>query len=335
MAITAKQIAKQLGVSEATISMALHNKPGVSTQRRKEILETAKNLGYDFSKIDGNKSVSDNKSICVLYYNKRGIFDNPFFLQLQSGIISTFRNTNYQVTVSYIEASEDIDQQLELLLSHGCDGLILFATEMTPSDYRPFANLKIPIVLLDSYIYSENTDCVMINNMDGAYHATSYLIAKRHKQPGYLKSKVRFVNFEEREFGFMKAILDNGYSVNRTTIHAVSAESILSAYEDVKELLNEGDDIADCYFADNDIIAAGAMRAFQEAGYRIPEDIGIIGFDNISSSLYETPPLTTVNVPKEYMGKIAADRMITLLNDRDAQSIKITINTQLIKRKSV
>nr|MCR5527391.1 substrate-binding domain-containing protein [Lachnospiraceae bacterium] len=296
---------------------------------------TAKALGYDFSKLENKYLNPKNKNVCILYYNKHGIFDNPFFFQLQNGIVSTFKRTGYQTTISYIEASENVEAQLEQILSSGCDGLILFATEMTSKDYLPFSDLKIPIVLLDSYIYSENTDCVMINNMDGAYHAADYMIAKRHKQPGYLRSKVRFVNFEEREYGFNKAIVDNGYSTNRTIIHSISGESIISAYEDMKQIINEGDALADCYFADNDIIGMGAMRAFKEAGYDIPKDIGIIGFDNMAASVYEIPPLTTVNVPKEYMGKIAAERMAVLLNEPDSQSVKITINTHLIKRKSI
>lgn len=93
--------------------------------------------------------------------------------------------------------------------------------------------------------------------------------------------------------------------------------------------------IGNCYFADNDSIAIGAMKAFKEKGYRIPEDVTFIGFDNSSISSYVEPPLTTVNVAKAYMGKIAVERLISTIHAPDFHPIKIEINTTLIIRKSI
>ena len=107
------------------------------------------------------------------------------------------------------------------------------------------------------------------------------------------------------------------------------------AYEDMKGLLAAGERPVSCYFADNDLIAIGAMKALTEAGYRIPEDISIVGFDDLPSCEFISPPLTTIMVPKFFMGETAADRIIQLIEVKNQQPLKIEVFTQLVRRKSV
>lgn len=95
-----------------------------------------------------------------------------------------------------------------------------------------------------------------------------------------------------------------------------------------------GEPLANCYFTDNDLISAGALRAFREAGYRIPQDIAIVGFDNMPVCTYIEPALTTIHVPKEYMGQMAVRRLHELISHSDSQPINIEISTTLQKRKS-
>lgn len=101
------------------------------------------------------------------------------------------------------------------------------------------------------------------------------------------------------------------------------------------QLIRGGEDVATCYFADNDHIAAGAFLAFSECGYRIPKDVSIVGFDDLPICEYLDPPLTTVHVPKQYMGEMAASRLIQVIEERSSRPTKIEIDTQLICRKSV
>ena len=110
------------------------------------------------------------------------------------------------------------------------------------------------------------------------------------------------------------------------------AEAIMQSIEMIQEAAH--DELARCYFADNDLIAAGAMRALSEAGYRIPEDISVIGFDDMPMCTYITPPLSTVHVPKQYMGEIAVKRLAEIINSTSASHVKIEISTEIIKRKS-
>lgn len=331
MAVTAKQIAEQLNLSEAAVSMALHQKPGISTKTSKRILETAQSLGYDFTKITPARS--DTGVIRFIFYNKHRIFDSPFFTELTSGVESGFKNTGYRLIMNHINDIDDVQEQLDEIVNAECDGIILLGTEMEREDFSPFSLLDLPVILLDTYFNSSKMDCVLINNESGARLAANYLIKKRHAQPGYLRSSYSINNFEERGDGYYKAIRQNGMSVSQSITHFLSP-SIGGAHADMLALIEQGEPLANCYFADNDDIAIGAMRAFQERGYRIPEDIAIVGFDNTPFSPYVNPPLTTVNVSKKYMGKLAAERMLSIIRVPEYHPVKIEVNTNLIIRGS-
>jgi len=103
----------------------------------------------------------------------------------------------------------------------------------------------------------------------------------------------------------------------------------------MKGLLASGEKPASCYFADNDLIAIGAMKALKDAGYHIPDDVSIVGFDDLPSCEYMSPPLTTIMVPKLFMGETAADRIIQLIEEKNQQPLKIEVFTRLVRRKSV
>lgn len=332
MSVTAKQIANQLNLSESAVSLALNNKPGVSTKTRKKVLEAAKSLHYDFSKIE---PVTKHAGVIgFLLYNKSSIFDLPFFREMISGVENKFKDSGYKLSIHHIQEIDGVQEQLNEILQLGLDGIILLGTEMSREDFAPFSFINIPIILLDSYFASSKMDCILINNQEGARTATNYLIKKRHSQPGYLKSCIRFSNFEEREDGFYKAIRQNGMSVSKSIVHSISSY-IDGAYADMLGVIEKKEELSTCYFADNDEIAIGAMKAFKEKGYKIPEDIAIIGFDNIPFSSFVDPPLTTVNVPKEYLGRLAAERMLSILKEPDYQPIKLEVSTNLMIRKSI
>jgi LacI family transcriptional regulator len=337
MTITAKELSKKLNLSEAAISMALNNKPGVSTKTRNLVLEEAKKHGYDFTRIEEAANTNSVKGIIYfIIYRKSGaiVADTPFFSQLSEGIEAGCKKECYSLSITYIYEDDDIAAQLQNIIYSGCSGIILLGTEMNESNFAPFSKQTVPIVILDSYFESIPRDCVLINNRQGAYLAASYLISKCKKQPGYLRSFYSIGNFEERTDGFFKAIRSHGMSKSKSIIHQLTP-SVEGAYEDMKALLESGEEPVSCYFADNDLIAAGAMKAFREAGYRIPEDISIVGFDNQPLCNYIEPPLTTIHVPTQYMGETAARRLIQIIVDKNSSPVKIEINTSLVKRKSV
>lgn len=334
MSITSKELAKILNLSPAAISMALNNKPGVSTATRKLVLETADKYGYDFSKLAEKHNLKG--TIYFIIYKKHGavVNDTPFFSEVSEGVAAGCKKADYKLKITYIyEDEEDVAEQLEEIQYSDCIGLIVLGTEMRPEDLKPFQKLPLPFVLVDTYFETITCDCVLINNVQGAYLAASHLIKKTKKQPGYLHSSYDIGNFAERNSGFFKAVRAHGMSSAQSIVHRLTP-SMDGAYADMKEIIAHGETLASCYFADNDLIAMGAMKALKEAGYKIPEDIAIAGFDNLPFSKVIEPSLTTVNVPKHYMGEMAAERLITLLHDSGAAPVKIEISTALVERRS-
>lgn len=334
MSITAKELAKKLGLSAAAVSMALNNKPGVSRETRQMILDAAEREGYDFSRIAMKKQ--SGGSIYFVIYKKHGavVADTPFFSQLSDGINEGCREAGYKMNIRYVyDDEETLSSQIDDIQYSDCCGIILLGTEMNVEDFRAFKELPIPIVLLDTYFETVQTNYVLINNVQGAFLATSYLIKHRKQQPGYLRSSYSISNFEERASGFYNAIRAGGLSASKSIVHRLPP-SIEGAFCDMMEILERGDKLAPCYFADNDLIAVGAMRALKAKGYRIPDDIAIVGFDNITFSSIVEPSLTTIHVPKQEMGRIAAERLIQLLEKKQISPVKIEIATHLIKRRS-
>lgn len=335
MSITAKEIARRLGLSESAISLALNQKPGVSTATRKRVISAAEEWGYDFSRKNTEATVLSHGTIYFVIYKKHGVVvtDTPFFSELTEGIDLACRQLHYFMSIQYIYDEENIASQLASWKRIGCMGIILLGTEMQYADLAPFLECGIPTVLLDNYFEDCGIDCVLINNVTGAYAATNYMIRKRRSQPGYLHSAYSINNFEERADGFYKAIRRNGMSASRSIVHKVTP-SVEGAYSDMKELLQNNEPVASCYFADNDLIAAGAIKAFKEAGYRVPADIAVVGFDNMPICTYFEPPLTTIHVPKKYMSLMAVSRLHEIIKSSDHQPIKMEISTKLQIRES-
>lgn len=335
MSITAKELAKMLNLSEAAVSLALNNKSGVSNRTRKRVWEAAQQMGYDFSR-RGVPHMERKGTVCLVIYRKSGavVADTPFFSSLTEGVVVGCKKCGYELAIRHLYEDENLDNQLYQLESAKFAGIIVLATEMNLTSMQPFARLKMPIVILDSYFDTLPYDCVLINNTQGAFIATDYIINKRKQQPGYLHSAYSISNFEGRADGFYKAIRANGMSTSKCVVHLLTP-SQEGAYADMRALIEAGEELAQCYFADNDYIAVGAITALKEAGYRIPEDIAVIGFDDLPLCEYLSPPLTTIHVPKQYMGESAAMRLAHIIESNNPAPVKVEIGTSLVKRRSV
>jgi len=334
MKITAKELAKMLNLSEAAVSMALRNKQGVSTQTRRRVMEMADKHGYDFSKTV--KPRVNSRYIIFAIYKRQGaiVSETAFFSELSEGIELACTEHQHKLQIAYIHKEDDVKKWVEEISYSDCAGIVLLGTEMQIEDFTPFTNLKIPVVVLDVFSDFIEYDCVLINNNQGAMMAADYLISRTKKQPGYLRSSYPIRNFDERADGFYKAIRRHGMSSSKSIVHKLTP-SIEGAYADMMEYLENGGELAASYFADNDWIAIGAIKAFQKKGLRIPEDIAIIGFDNIPMASYLEPPLTTIHVPKRYMGELVVKRLIEISDNRSHSPVKIEVSTKLKKRRSV
>ena len=333
MAITAKELAKQLNLSTAAVSMALNGKPGVSTRTRKMVLEAAHANGYDFSKLSQRRRKSG--TIYLVMYRKHGavVGSTEFFETLILGARDACSDIGISLRIIYMEASDILTEAPDGIFRSDCIGIVLLGTEMKENDFLLFQNLNYPIVVLDSYSESKKMDFVTMNNVEGAYEATRYLIRKRQIRPGYLHSKYPIYNFSKRMEGYFKALHDSSYSSSDAVIHELTP-SMEGAYYDMLKIIESSDTLAECYFADNDLIAAGAMKAFQDKGFSLPDEIGIVGFDNVPLCTYIHPQLTTINVPVKYMARTAIGRLLYRVESQNYYPVLIMVGTNLIERKS-
>lgn len=332
MSISAKELAQKLNISPATVSMVLNNKPGISEKTRTLVMDAAREYGYHFSK--KSEAALQKGRIQFVTYKKQGtiVADTPFWVT--EGVEHGCQKAGYELLVTYFHEDADIDAQIQMLVEKQCSGILLLGTELSEKDFRPFSALNIPIVVLDTYFEELNCDCVLINNVQGAYTAASYLIGRGFSTVGYLHSSYSIGNFEERADGYYKALRHHDIPTSHPYVHRLYP-SIEGAYQDMCKLLDEDPKLAPAYFADNDLIAAGAMRALKEHGYRIPGDISVIGFDGSSICDVLEPPLASMAVPKPRLGELGVERLINKINYTDNTIVKIEVAPRLQEGRSV
>ncbi len=327
--VNLKQISERLGVSLATVSNALNHKRGVNTETAAAVFRVAKELGYI-------KEDTISK-IKFVIFRKNGLIleDTPFFSLVFEGIEKESRALGYEVALSHINQEEpDCLAQIRWLLNDSSSALIVLGTELTDKDIKQFTSAKCPVLTLDYWCGDMSFNGVLINNTDSARLAVSYLISKGHNKIGYLRGSFRIKAFHARAQGYRLAMQAAELDVNPDHIVTVQT-SINGAYEDMLAHIGSGAPLPTAFFADNDMIALGVMKALQQCGYRIPEDVSIIGFDDISYSEISNPPLTTIRVPKQEMGQLAVRRVVEMMRDDNRIRTKIQVCTSFIERESV
>lgn len=332
MSITAKELAKHLNLSAASVSVALNNKPGVSTSTRKMVLQAARELGYDFS-----TSTKEGKLAGTIYYvryiNYHSPQEAPFFSYLANSLDKKITDRGYRYKSMKIYGDDSFNEKLDEIRFSDCAGILLLGTDISQDRLISFMDLGLPLVLMDTWFEAPSINCVKVNNIQGAYLATEYLIKKYNCQPGYLQSSLKLYNYSERFIGYKKALETYRMSVRNSDI-IVTLPNNKGAEADMAEILQEKNSFARCYVADTDAQAVGAMNAFMAKGYRVPKDIALIGFDNSSHSRESQPPLTTIDAYPEVMAATSLDRLLDIIAEKDTVPLKIEIGTTLIERDS-
>lgn len=329
MKVNIQLISDLSGYSIATVSNALNNKKKVNPETAYRILKIANEIGY----VVKNKQ----KRIKLVTFISVGtvVEDTPFFSQLFEGITSESRANGYDVEIHHLDKnSSDYNTYLHQILFEPSEGILFLATEMSYEDAKPLSETKTPIVILDNWLDRPDFSTVSINNSNGAYEAVNFLIDNGHHRIGYLKGQFRINNFCDRENGYAEALADRG--LKRNPQNEITLTSTMEgSYLDMLEYLEDAQQMPTAFFADNDIIAFGAIKALQEKGYTLPDDISIIGFDDMPYCEIVNPALSTIRVHKGGMGQLAVRRLIERINGETNVSTHTLVNTQLVIRDSV
>ena len=347
--MTNKEIASQVGVSPAALSLIINHKPGVSEATRSRVLNELKELVYEHL-IKSSAAAEPSNNLCFIIYKRHGeILDlHPFFLLLMENIESRARSYGYNILLSTIDKRRPVEPQIERINELNSQGAIIFATEMFDEDMDAFSAIQIPFVALDNDFTRLSCNSVSINNQMGTYQAIDYLVRNGHRNIGYLKSQTRISSFRERHSGYENALKHFSLAFlpeHIWTVHYTEEGS----YRDIRKILDSPSlTLPDAFVCDDDTTAVGFIRACSEKGIRIPEDISIIGFNDRPTCEVTSPPLTSVNVSKRAFAVEAVDELMRLIQDADRQaaengpekrwesrSRKIRIGTKLIVRESV
>ena len=331
MKFTVKDIATAANVSPATVSNALNNRKGVSEEVKQLVLKVAKEMGY------AKETFMDRDALRFVVFKRHGyvVSDTPFFLSLIEGIEKQSRAFGYELLISHANIKDaDFKEVINSINTDFSSGIIVLATEMLSEDLELFRNIRVPVVLVDNCFRENIFDSVLINNTDAAYTATGFLIGSGHKNVGYLHSSVYINNFRFRKLGYLSAMED--YGLKADDRYELYLEPTMDgAYRDMKHLLESTDlNLPAAFFADNDIIAFGAMKAMLEKGITIPDDVSIIGFDDMPFCEMTNPRLTTVKVFKQDIGSIAVKRLMQKINGDEKIIQKTEVATELVIRDS-
>ena len=329
MKVNIKKLSELSGYSPATISNALHNRRGVSRQTAAKVWKLAQEAGY--------KVKTSTRSIKLVTYSDSGeVFsDSPFFTTLMEGVENEARRRGFDTTIfNLYRRQPDYEQKLQQLLADTSSALLLMGTELGEQDAKRFLEAKAPLVLLDCSFDTLNFDAVLMDNENSVAQAVDYLVCRGHTEIGYLRGSVRIRNFIKRGRGYRRAMEVHGLPINERFVLDLRP-SIAGAYQAMDAILKTGRPMPTAFIADNDMIALGAMQALQRNGYRIPEDISVIGFDDISFCEVFLPHLTTVRVYKKELGQVAVQELIALMQNPERVKTKTTTLNELIIRNSV
>lgn len=336
MKLRAKDIAEMLGLSTATISNILNNKPGVSAETKTLVLNEIQKLHCEYLlKEIPIKETIRNNYIGFVVYKRYGtiINESPFFNYTLESITQTAQKNNYNIKFIYLDKNASLSYKIKHLEDSNCDGLIINAVEMHIDDLKIFSNLNTPFILLDNSFQTENVDCIAINNVQGTYNAVKYLYSMGHKQIGYIKSNITITSFKERFLTYQNALKEFG--LNYSTDYIINVDYNEQATKETVINYLKKPCQPTAFLADNDLLAAYTMQAFKEKGYSIPDDISFVGFDNRPICTMIEPRLSTISIPKDLFGSFAVSMLIEKLSSPRLSSIKINIGTTLIPRNSV
>lgn len=330
--MTLKDIAQKANVSPATVSLVVNNKKGVGMKKRVEIQKLLNDTNYNTQKKTNGDPIG---TLLFIKYSSTGklIEENEGFISvILNELGNECRRLGYQLIYHYCH--NYLDESLKNINFANIDGVFLLGTELIPEEYS-FVNLiPKPLVVIDNYIPGYQCNSITMNNEEMVGQSFDFMFSKNpNLEVGYLQGKVFARNFEERLSGLKLACEKVGMSLDQNNIIMMDP-TVRGSYKDMLLYLKENNSLPKVLFADNDTIAIGSIQAILEFGLKIPEDIEIVGFDDIVFSRNITPSLTTMRVNRRLIGRAAVKLMKEAIQSQDFSNVKVKIGGSLIVRNS-
>lgn len=331
--VTIQDIAAETGVSRAAVSLALNDRGGVSDETRQRILDAASRLGYERV----TRHLPNGASIISVVVERLPVSpaSDPFNKPILQGLDAGARSYGFRLAMEFVSPEDHPDD------GHWAHGgvagvIILGGGDLKPEWVEAAAGTHLPVVMVDHYLPGLALPTVVPDNLAGAYAATRHLLDLGHERIGFIRGPFKYWTLSERLAGYMLAMTQAGHQPVPSLIPPRVSHGEAKGYGEMCALL----DLSlppTAVFAVSDKTAVGAYRAAAERGLRIPADLSIIGFDDIELGRALNPPLTTIHVPGETMGRLAIERLRHLMegSEREIPSeMRWAIATRLIERGS-
>lgn len=325
---TIKDVAKLAGVALSTASYAMSGDSKVSAKTREKVLEAAKQLNYQKNGFAMDLKRSHTNTIALILTDLSG----PYYSELISSIQDVALSNGYDLIACSSMGGKE-STAVRYLLEKRVDGAIVLAHNITDEILLAASGGRFPIVVMDRLISGEGLIHVVVDSEQGGYSATRYLIEKGHRAISYISGPSNSYDNALRYQGYQRAMSEAG--LEEKTKWKMSGSFVREGgYKATKMLLMQGGELPTAIFYGNDEMAIGGMKALKEGGVSVPDDISVIGFDDIQLAEYIQPPLTTIRQPMYESGSLAGHLLFQMLKGEtvnDCYKLKI----ELIERKSV
>lgn len=324
---TIKDVAKLAGVALSTASYAMSGDSKVSAKTREKVLQAAKQLNYQKNGFAMDLKRSRTNTIALILTDLSG----PFYSELIRSIQDVTLSNNFDLIACSSMGGRD-STAVRFMLEKRVDGAIVLAHNITDEILRAAAGERFPIVVMDRVISGEGLVNVLVDGEHGGYSATRHLIDKGHRSIAYISGPANSYDNTLRYQGYQRAMQEAG--LEEKTKWKLSGNFVREGgYKATKMMLMQGE-MPSAVFYGNDEMAVGGMKALEEAGISVPDDLSVIGFDDIQLSEYVQPSLTTIRQPMYESGSLAGHLLFQKLNGdpvNDFYKLKI----ELIERQSV
>lgn len=328
---TIKDVAAQAGVSISTVSHVLNRTRKVSDAARSRVEQAVRELNYAPNSVARSLKVNNTRTIGMLVTTSA----HPFFAEVVQAVEDLCFELGYSLMLCNTENRPERQlMHLRMLLEKRVDGLLVICTDTPPSLTELLQqHAQIPLVMLDWSRDNAFADIIHDNAQIGGYLAGKYLVEQGHKDVACITGHLHKGTSQLRLGGFVKALEEAGLKLPPSQVVEGDFESE-SGYRAMQQLLRQG---AGCtaVFAFCDTMAFGAICAITQAGLRVPQDISVIGYDDVNMARFTSPPLTTISHPKRTLGRWALELLLKRIREKDHQPEQLELQPRLVVRESV
>lgn len=322
-------VAKEAGVSISTVSRVIQGASNVLPETRTRIEEAIQHLNYHPNRLAQQFRTQQTKMILVIVPE----IGNPFFADILTGIEDVAAKVDYNVLLVDSHGNRAVESRCyEMLSQKLVDGIITFSVGIPKEELKQLAS-QYPVVIGIRYFSEKTIANVTIDNIKATKDITSYMLNLGHKRICYLGGPEGVPIYQDRASGYMEALKEGGIPVDHSLIVHCTPD-VQGGYDAISSLLHDADRKFTAIVASGDIMAIGAIRALNDRGLKIPDDVAISGFDDIAFSALVTPSLTTVRQPKHQIGVRTMEKLMDLIAGKTLAANRDVLNYEIVIRES-